>query len=397
VTILLEPLPFKEAIESFRDKVVLPPEKFKELTDEAKSRAFSIAGLTRQDLLADAFAEVERGLSEGISFGEFKRNLGDLFERKGWTGLAPWRAENIFRTNIQTAYQVGRYRQMTDPYVLKRRPYWMYDAVNDGRTRPTHAAMDGKVYPADSPVWDEWHPPNGYRCRCSLISLGNSELAEMGLKPEESGPLYRPDPGWDFNPAKAAWGDRVAAARLGGFGQDTWKPLLAKTWKDFEGRPKEIPYESMPARLGKTFKNYLGEGLSRDEAKEALRSAYYEALGGRATTLRDPLNEPFEAGARLGEYLLQDKRLDGREAYLPLLPDVVQNPYEVWLSPEIGEKSGRVVFRKRYVKGYQDNKRRHMVVVADSCGTFGEGWNMVYSDTANYARNQRRGWLLYGR
>ena len=39
------------------------------------------------------------------------------------------------------------------------------------------------------------------------------------------------------------------------------------------------------------------------------------------------------------------------------------------------EKSGKVIFRKRHIKGYQDGKKRHVVVIADCCGTFGEGWN----------------------
>ena len=30
----------------------------------------------------------------------------------------------IFRTNIQTAYNVGHYEQMTDPGVMKLRPVW---------------------------------------------------------------------------------------------------------------------------------------------------------------------------------------------------------------------------------------------------------------------------------
>mgnify|MGYP005833659463 CR=1 FL=1 len=323
----------------------------------------------------------------------FKRELADLFERRGWTGLIPWRAENIFRTNIQTAYQVGRYRQMTEPHTLKRRPWWMYDAVNDGRTRPTHAAMDGKVYRADSPVWDEWHPPNGYRCRCSLISLGDSELKERGLKPEEAGRLYRPDPGWDFNPAKAAWGDRVAAARLGGFEKEVWRPLIAKTWKDFKGRPEKVPYEKMPAPLGETLEDYKRAGMSEAAARQRVREDFQKAIGGEARTFMDAAGEPLE----VGRYLFDHLTLDGREAYLPLLPDVAKEPFEIWLSPEIGEKSGRVVFRKRYVKFYEDEKRRHVLLVGESCGTTCTGYTFLRGDTATYFEKQRRGWLLYGR
>ena len=40
---------------------------------------------------------------------------------------------------------------MTDPDVLKARPFWEYFAVMDASTRPAHAAMNGRVYPADQP------------------------------------------------------------------------------------------------------------------------------------------------------------------------------------------------------------------------------------------------------
>jgi uncharacterized protein with gpF-like domain len=64
----------------------------------------------------------------------------------------------------------------------------MYDAVNDSRTRPTHLALDEKVFPADHPFWDKWYPPNGYRCRCSVIPLSESQVKSAGLKIETEDP-----------------------------------------------------------------------------------------------------------------------------------------------------------------------------------------------------------------
>ena len=86
------------------------------------------------------------------------------------------RVDLIFRTNIQTAYNVGHYEQMTDPGVMKLRPFWQYDAVNDTHTRPSHLAMDGKVFPADHPVWNTWFPPNGFRCRCTVRTLSKRQV-----------------------------------------------------------------------------------------------------------------------------------------------------------------------------------------------------------------------------
>lgn len=44
----------------------------------------------------------------------------------------------------------------------------MYDAVNDGRTRPAHKALDGIVKPVGDAFWNRYAPPNDWGCRCIL-------------------------------------------------------------------------------------------------------------------------------------------------------------------------------------------------------------------------------------
>jgi len=129
-----------------------------------------------------------------------------MLDRNGWSPSSklrsPWRLETIFRNNVQTAFNAGRHRQMKAN--TARRPYWQYDALNDSRTRPEHAAQDGKVYPADHPYWDTWYPPNGHNCRCSVRALSEKDIERQGLKIETSENFADPDPGWDRNPA-AEW------------------------------------------------------------------------------------------------------------------------------------------------------------------------------------------------
>ena len=105
--------------------------------------------------------------------------MNEFLTSEGYEGLDPLQADLIFRTNIQTAYNVGHYEQMTDPGVMKLRPYWQYDAVNDAHTRPSHLAMDGRVFPADSAVWDSWFPPNGFRCRCTVKTLSKRQVEAL--------------------------------------------------------------------------------------------------------------------------------------------------------------------------------------------------------------------------
>lgn len=173
----LEPLPFEEAIKYFRAKgFALSPDSFKDVWAAEHVQAFTVARVTAMDVLEDIRDEIQRALDDGIALGEFKKTLRETLTRKGWYAprgedavvdgqkrLTPWRLDTIYTTNLQSAYQTGRYSQMIK--VADTRPYWRYVAVMDDRTRPSHAAMNGRIFRFDHPFWSSWYPPNGYNCR----------------------------------------------------------------------------------------------------------------------------------------------------------------------------------------------------------------------------------------
>ena len=148
------------AQEFWRGKVHLSPDEFKALADEVKGRAFAVSGIAKGDELNTVFQALQQAIDEGTSFAQFQEDCEEVFKRRGWHGKTPWRVDNIFRTNIQTAYNVGRYDQLQAEQDIL--PYWMYDAINDAVTRPAHGAMDNSVYPANHPIWRIWYPPNGH-------------------------------------------------------------------------------------------------------------------------------------------------------------------------------------------------------------------------------------------
>ena len=197
---ILENLPFEEALKFIRSKIPMTEDEFALLAREARIRAFTISRMAGLDALKEIKESLVKSMETGQSLAEWKKATSDLLRQ--W-GIGGWRAETIYRTNLQTAYQVGRYEQMTDPDVLEMRPYWMYVAVMDDRTRPEHAILNGKVFPADDPIWDTWYPPNGFNCRCTVHTLSGSEMEREGYKISKgSGVKVKPDEGWDFNPGK---------------------------------------------------------------------------------------------------------------------------------------------------------------------------------------------------
>lgn len=206
-------MPFEEAISYFKERVPVTAKQFYQIAEEYRSLAFTVSGYTKSRILKQFYEGILTALEEGTTLSAFREQMNSFLESEGYKGLTPFQADNIFRTNIQTAYSVGHYEALTEPAVMKLRPYWQYDAVNDSHTRPSHLGMDGKVFPADSPVWDTWYPPNGFRCRCTVRSLSKRQVEQRGLVVEQEAPVaglrpdgqftsILPDPHFASNPAK---------------------------------------------------------------------------------------------------------------------------------------------------------------------------------------------------
>ncbi len=120
-------------------------------------------------------------------------------------------------------YMGVRYKQIIDPDVLRERPYWIYDAVNDRRTSQLHAVWDLLVLPATDQWWQTHLPPNGLYCRCSVRSARREDLDRLGLtvsqRPDNGVYLWTDkisgqvstiprgvSPGWQHSPSdQGAW------------------------------------------------------------------------------------------------------------------------------------------------------------------------------------------------
>lgn len=207
---------FQDAVRFLKNKRPLPAEEYKRLAEAAKVKAFTVSGYTSAEVLQEFLNALEQAIEEGKTKEQFQKRMDSFLKDKGYEGLNPWKSDTIFRTNIQTAFQSGHYKSMTEPETLRMRPYWQYQTAGDGEVRETHAAMEGKVYRADDPIWDLWYPPNGFKCRCTVVSLTESQVERRGLRVEKKAPFdldyetgeikpVMPDKGFSSNPAKSTW------------------------------------------------------------------------------------------------------------------------------------------------------------------------------------------------
>ena len=181
--IIAEPVAPDAAIAFWKQRAKLTDEEAKALGEEVKHRAFYVTGLAKQDLVQLVSDGIEEALKNGETLADFKKRIAAAIQAQGWHD---YRVENIFRTNMQTAYSAGRYKKMQA--VKASRPYWQYIAVMDKRVRPSHAILHEKVYPADHEFWSSNYPPNGFRCRCGVRTLSARQVEKQGLTVETEMP-----------------------------------------------------------------------------------------------------------------------------------------------------------------------------------------------------------------
>ena len=214
-------LPFREQIDFFRRKLNLPTERWDDIWQAAHDSAFVAAGAMEADLLDDLRQAVDDAIAGGDTLVDFRKKFNAIVQKHGWHGWTgegtkageAWRTKVIYNTNIATSYAAGRWAQLTDPALLKVRPYWQY-IHNDSvlHPRPQHKAWGDMrlTLRHDHPFWRTHFPPNGWGCRCRVKAVrepgkGDATTPPAGWdKRDDKGRLPGIDRGWDYAPGANA-------------------------------------------------------------------------------------------------------------------------------------------------------------------------------------------------
>ena len=79
-----------------------------------------------------------------------------------------------------------------------------YRTMRDSRVRVEHAALDGITKNSDDKFWDNYYPPNGFRCRCEVdkVELNDNETETSNEKIKSLNLLLIVPILWRFNAAK---------------------------------------------------------------------------------------------------------------------------------------------------------------------------------------------------
>lgn len=370
-------LPFQEQIDHFRQKVPLGTRAWTDIWEGEHARAFVVAGATKGELLTDFQSAIEKAIEKGTTLETFRKDFDQIVARHGWSynGGRGWRTRVIYETNLRSSYQAARFKQMEEIKAL--RPFWEYrhsDLVQD--PRPEHLAWDGLVLSADDPFWKTHYPPNGWGCQCTVFALSKRDLEAMGKDgPDQAPPIEYEDktvgvrgpsprtvrvpkgidPGWGYNPGEAAWGRSVAQSVIDTESAGKYTALDTRGPADF-GRPDALPKVRPAAAIAASTHTIA-------EARAILR----KTLGGDEAILKDPTGARILISQLLVDHIAKKAgRLDGRQQYFPLIPELVEKPAEIWAQFAREESTGRVGLRRRYVRNFDLGKGVSVTLVAEA-------------------------------
>lgn len=414
--------PFVEAVDYLRRKVAVPTTTWRDIEGRSHDRSFVVAGAKKRDLLEDIRAEMVQAVSGKLTLAEWSRDFEAIVARHGWTGWTgegtarghAWRTRLIYDTNLRTAYAAGRYRQMTDPDVVKIYKWWRYRhhwTRVPLRERPEHAhVFNGTLLPWDHVWWKTHYPPNGWNCSCGVEPLSDRDLRGQGLtaspdpvsntrlmRDPKTGDMVKVpvgiDLGWDHAPGRD-WSlgivPRALQVPLDPPETDAPRlalqralPPLAEIAKPFVSA--RLPDDVKPEEAVKAFLEYFGATwdeprMVRDQAGHAIPIAKSLFLRG---------DGKFKGGSR------------DRHLHMPQLAETIADPDEIWLEWVQRRDTGRWVLARRYLRVTPDGAGFGAFTWTD------DGWEgstafppehgVKGAVNPGYIERHRRGALLYRR
>lgn len=238
-------IPFAEAVAALKHRGIKlePSEHWASVWQQTHHTAFTVARSAGFDILGDIHSELVRVLKEGRTFREFAKDLTPFLQKKGWWGTIPGvnpetgevrevqlgstrRLRTIYDVNLRVSQAQGNWERQQAQKAT--RPYLRYVGIIDGRIRPEHRIWHGRILPVDHAWWKTHYPPNGWRCRCTVMSLSEDDLEDFDFtvspEPPDDGivPWRNPatgetidvprgiDPGWAYNPGAVDQAARTA-------------------------------------------------------------------------------------------------------------------------------------------------------------------------------------------
>lgn len=131
-----------------------------------ESKAYSTAGDISDNIRRKVTTIVYNGIKGAWPLGEIEARIED----EVGAGVVPHLATGI-RTTAFESLNEARYDYFNSLELSGFVEAFEYSAVLDGKTTEICQHLNGRIYPADSEVWDDYRPPNHFNCRSLLVAV----------------------------------------------------------------------------------------------------------------------------------------------------------------------------------------------------------------------------------
>ena len=359
-----------------------------ELLKQAHDKAFTVAKVTRMDLLNDIHSSLIEAIKTGRNFEAWKKSIIPTLEKKGWWGtqeitnpktgeikkviINSNRLKTIYDTNMRVAYQKQRYEEMMK---LPLSTYWMYRSALLENTRDSHRKLHGSVFHRDHEFWQENYPPNDWNCKCTVTAHSKKDIEKRGLTPIEGKIESIAGKDWNYN---VGINTNVAALKKINLDDSLNNlPILNKV-KD------------------ESLKNLDFNGL---------KNKFYQALAIKEGDIFiDKINDPITITDDFFKSLDYIKvRNKGRELYIIELANVLKDPDEIFLqfealknkSDKYVDENSRVV--KKFMKYYKTEAgaKRALIVLVEYLKDKTTGISAYVIDSQGAVETKRVEKLIY--
>lgn len=124
---------------------------------------YIFSGMKTFHELNEAFPSVTDSNGDKKPFNQFMNDVQSIDESYNKNYLQS--EYNFVGASADMAGRWENFSKDEDDYNLQ------YRTAGDSHVRPEHAELNGVTLPFSDPFWDEYYPPNGWNCRCTVVQV----------------------------------------------------------------------------------------------------------------------------------------------------------------------------------------------------------------------------------
>lgn len=332
----------KQALQYLNNKGFNLTFDYDEMQKSAHHASFTVAKVTRVDLLNDIFTSLNEAMASGETFNDWKKRIKPTLQKKGWWGqkeitdpntgevkeiyIGSRRLRTIFDTNMRVSYNVQRNHTMRQ---LEHEEYWRYSSMFLPNSRDEHERLDGTILHRDDPFWLTNYPPNGWYCKCKVRAYSKAQIDKKGMKIASKAPESIADDDWAYDIGAGSRVAKLAPLQLGD-NLTRLAPNPALEQLDNE-QVKQRFYQTLNTASGEQYIDKVGDPMFIDDElfKKALNKDNRHYIDELAKTISNPDEIYIEIESQQGKQQIIKKMLryftGDNDAQLATVAQVVYN------------------------------------------------------------------------